>query len=165
MARQISVTVRTELKNILTKKLNRQSEALRIEHADDIKRIEADARTAAMEAFGISELGARADIILAEQKRLEAELTELHKEMDEVANVSGRSYYGRASDGLSYAVQEKMGPKVEHFNRELLAATEFGKKLNSIEEAIDGLSMKILQAVLPEELKAITDEISNTFGV
>lgn len=167
---RLTVTVKNELKELITGQLKEMAEAINSAHEPELKIIEAQAKELAVESFGLTELVERGNDIVRRRAELLEELHEIQDEQDALLNKPKDDYsyrYNRynESGGPSCYLNSLMPARTEHHKSLLFANTEFGQQLLRIKAKTKSVSKDILLATLPEQLTAVYTAFCNDFGI
>ena len=164
----LTQTAKTSLKELLNKKLNRKKEAIESEYAADLRAIGSQAKLDAIESFDVTDLVARGSEIVAKRAALLEELLKIHEQQDVALNKprDHYQYYHRSNhdSGTSSYLESLLPDRTSHHESLLLAETDFGRKLNRIEQARDEVDERIIEATVSDELKAIIASYNDEFG-
>ena len=167
---KLTVTVKNELKELITGQLNEMAEALTSAHEPELRIITAQAKELAVESFGLTELVDKGNEIVRQRAELLVELHSIQDEQDEVLNKPNDDYsyrYNRYNEnsGSSCYLSGLMPARTEHHKALLFADTEFGRQLNRIKAKTKTISRDILLATLPEQLTAVYTAFCADFNI
>ena len=170
---RLTVTAKTELKELITSQLEEMAEAINAAHEPDLKIIVGKAKKMAVESFGVSDLVEKGRQIVEQRAQLLEELHALQDAQDKVLNkpdeVNGyyNHRYNRYNDerATSQYLDSLMPAITEHHKASLLGETPFGQKLLNIKAKTQNVSKDILLATLPEQLTAVYLAFCEEFGL